>query len=752
MRRLRNTTGRCGRDALLVTPILAVSGLSALAQTPPLRGYEFHPIGLSGPGYEAFYGNSTLFRRDQFVRQLSSTGQVIGGSTRYGPTGSQFGFDAWLYDDLSTRVIGLTGDGYERAQNNAEHTGIDRSSFAEHINDRGEVAGWSTRYNAVGAGLGSDAWVYDSRDDSYRILTLTGPGYETASTGAGGGIVRSSGAKGINAGSQVMGVSTRYGATSDQWLGTDAWFHDGTSTHVIGLTGGIHSSDTGYGLNHLNMPQQLNDAGQVIGYHERKNGAPYGQDTWFYDGSSTREIGLTGNGYEYNFTNGVPYRYNAALRLTQSGRVLGYTKRRDQNGNDRGQDAWLFDGSSTQLVGLTGSGYQAGAYRFSEATQVNESGMVAGISHRRGPTGYALGQDAWLFDGHDTHVIGLVGPGYDAVTLAGTVRNSRVVAMNEAGFVTGNTLQNYVVSGTETSSTGGDSWLYDGVSTRRINPIGGVYEQPYTSQQPGRGSNALAINAIGQVIGTARRFTGEHAGWSAWFYDVTTDTTSELHFSFPPRSGLESHTYPMLLTEQGVVLGNYRFFESGGPSYDRAFWWSAEEGFRDLGELVFDLSAEQWGTLSNVYDALIPGAAGAVLGGSPQFIVGRGIAQDQAGGESVYLLTAKELTPGDADLDGDVDLSDLGILATYYDQHDSHLGWVNGDFDGDDDVDLSDLGALASNYEHGQALALSDFAALTAVPEPAGAAVVLAGVAGLWGRGRRPSAGGVPARRLRGEE
>lgn len=79
---------------------------------------------------------------------------------------------------------------------------------------------------------------------------------------------------------------------------------------------------------------------------------------------------------------------------------------------------------------------------------------------------------------------------------------------------------------------------------------------------------------------------------------------------------------------------------------------------------------------------------------------------------------------GDADADGDVDLSDLGALATYYGQPGSHP-WGHGDFDGDFDVDLADLGTLATYYGAGSAQALADFQALIAVPEPASMTTLL---------------------------
>ena len=96
---------------------------------------------------------------------------------------------------------------------------------------------------------------------------------------------------------------------------------------------------------------------------------------------------------------------------------------------------------------------------------------------------------------------------------------------------------------------------------------------------------------------------------------------------------------------------------------------------------------------------------------------------------------ASPATFGDADLDGDVDLADLGVLATNYEQP-RELDWQHGDFDGDGDVDLADLGALATNYAAGEAQAVSDFAALTGVPEPAASFIWLLAIASFIGKRR----------------
>jgi hypothetical protein len=81
---------------------------------------------------------------------------------------------------------------------------------------------------------------------------------------------------------------------------------------------------------------------------------------------------------------------------------------------------------------------------------------------------------------------------------------------------------------------------------------------------------------------------------------------------------------------------------------------------------------------------------------------------------------------GDSDLDGDVDVADLGNLASSWQ---SFAVWGGGDFDYSGIVDVNDLGMLASNWQAGVSL-VDSLAALAlpgaAVPEPTSIAVVLA--------------------------
>ena len=63
------------------------------------------------------------------------------------------------------------------------------------------------------------------------------------------------------------------------------------------------------------------------------------------------------------------------------------------------------------------------------------------------------------------------------------------------------------------------------------------------------------------------------------------------------------------------------------------------------------------------------------------------------------LSLAASATAGDANLDGKVDVTDLGILAT--DWQLSEKNWLGADFSGDGTVDVTDLGLLATNWQFG---------------------------------------------------
>jgi hypothetical protein len=111
--------------------------------------------------------------------------------------------------------------------------------------------------------------------------------------------------------------------------------------------------------------------------------------------------------------------------------------------------------------------------------------------------------------------------------------------------------------------------------------------------------------------------------------------------------------------------------------------------------------------------------------------------------------TAKQVSVGytyygDANLDGQVDVTDLGALATNW----QNSGvWSAGDFNYDGFVDVTDLGALATNWQQGVGNPLgpgsleSAMAAVglgsAAVPEPASIGLMGLCVAGVLARRSR---------------
>ncbi len=132
------------------------------------------------------------------------------------------------------------------------------------------------------------------------------------------------------------------------------------------------------------------------------------------------------------------------------------------------------------------------------------------------------------------------------------------------------------------------------------------------------------------------------------------------------------------------------------------------------------------------------------LGYGDNSVLGLTTFAGQTVGPSSVLI--KYTWAGDANLDGQVDISDLGSLATSWQT--SSL-WTGGDFDYSGFVDISDLGILATNWQQGvgsplgpsfeQALASVGLAGVS-VPEPSlTGALICASVAAARIRRRRKS-------------
>ena len=78
------------------------------------------------------------------------------------------------------------------------------------------------------------------------------------------------------------------------------------------------------------------------------------------------------------------------------------------------------------------------------------------------------------------------------------------------------------------------------------------------------------------------------------------------------------------------------------------------------------------------------------------------------GDGTIFAYTLPE--PGDANLDGTVDINDLTIVLSNY--GDTGTSWSQGDFTGDGTVDINDLSIVLSNF------GTTNGAGIKAVPEP----------------------------------
>lgn len=102
---------------------------------------------------------------------------------------------------------------------------------------------------------------------------------------------------------------------------------------------------------------------------------------------------------------------------------------------------------------------------------------------------------------------------------------------------------------------------------------------------------------------------------------------------------------------------------------------------------------------------------------------------DASSSANPYLGGTKTFKLGDADLDGDVDSIDLGLLLNNFNST-TNLDWMQGNMNGDGAIDSLDLGLLLNNFNFTSATSAA------AVPEPSSLSLVLLAMLGVFGRSR----------------
>lgn len=369
--------------------------------------------------------------RHSDVRFLNAAGQVAGYADRYNTTGALRGTTAWLYNGNSTVSINLT---------DTLHTSIDgrRYSDVTALNDSGHAAGFSNRFGAYGEDLGRSAWLYNGSN-----TVNIGPADTEHTTNYGYSF---STAHFLNAAGQVAGTAHRFNAESfGPASGQSAWLFNRSSTVNIGITDTEHTADDGSRYSDV---MALTAAGHVVGSAIRYNGTGTyrGKSAWLYNGNSTVNIGLT----DAEHTAG-DYRSSDPKLVNAAGQVAGVAQR--SNG---GNSAWVFNGNSTVNVGLTDAEHTRNdGYRDSDVKVLNAAGQAAGDARRYSGVGADLGRSVWLYNGSTTVNIGLTGPEHNRND---GYRYSAVQFLNTAGQAAGFSTR---YNGTGIWM-GQSAWFYDG--------------------------------------------------------------------------------------------------------------------------------------------------------------------------------------------------------------------------------------------------------------------------------------------------
>jgi probable HAF family extracellular repeat protein len=428
----------------------------------------------------------------------------------------------------------------------------------------------------------------------------------------------------------------------------------------------------------------VNNSGQVTGRSRLYVNSYAYNHAYLYDGGTLGDLGTAAGADAESWGYGI----NASGQIVGWGEsATGHTHGfvwTDLNADGQGDPSEFVD--IPPITGFT-----------SYARAINDSGQVAGTSH----TGTGLLKYEHAYRWTDGNANGQVDAGemLDLGTLGGSTVKSYGYGINNNGDVVG-------WSDTDTPSQD-HAFVY--TNTYGLVDIGTL---------GGANSAAHAINDSGQVTGYA--FDGSGDKFAILWQDVNANGQSDAGemLNLGTLGGVSSIGYS--ISEAGDVVG--QSLTSTGDSH--AFLYSD-------------------GTMVDLNDLIDP-AAGWELeeawGISPDgtYITGFGV-QDGFAGQAFLLSLESQSVPGDCDNDGDVDVSDLGILATFYGATNpptDPLGPEQGNFDGDNDVDVSDLGILATNYGLG--------AGPTATPEPATVTLLALGITLLVRRNRR-----VPCPRLR---
>jgi hypothetical protein len=655
-------------------------------------------------GYTDAVHTNTDGSQVTYLSGFNNAGQAAGESERYGGFVSP-GLTGWIYSGGTTSRIGLFGGNYTGA-NNYEYTSVIA------LNSAGQATGHSDIYQPV---LGDAAWFYSGG-------TTTRIGYVDAEhTDADGS--QSSFPSFLSDAGHVSGVSFRYNGGA--YIGLTSWmYHAGTTTR-IGLVDAEHTDFDGYRYSDVWF---ADNSGRAAGYSERWAGGEWlGTSAWLYDGSNTIRLGLLDAEHTDSVQN---FQDNEPTLMSQAGQVAGFAER-FAGGLHRGYSAWVYVNGSTRKIGLTDAQHTApDGYRYSDPRVINDAGQVAGIADRYSPTDDYLGQSGWFYDPVANSSTPLVfsddGAGY---------------AWTDPRFLTGSG----VVLGVYEKFTAGTSqgqfpffWSAgDGFHELAGLVSGGIGTAGWQSL-----SNVVGVrgNSPAYIVGEGVRTEGSMAyllslvpgGGGAWLNPAGGSWHSGANWSFgnPPSSGDDAifnlnATYAVTLAQNAaahdlVVSAGSVTLNLAGHRLDVANMTNISSQLKITNGALRTTSVTVAGTLDLSDNDMIVDYTGPSPLAAVRTLISTGHITSSAatisttlgiGDNAVLGLTSfagqtvdpssvlvKYTYRGDSNLDGKVDVTDLGNLATNWQ---TSGVWTSGDFDYNGFINVNDLGMLATNWQAG---------------------------------------------------
>lgn len=524
-----------------------------------------------------------------------------------------FGNTSWVYDGTDTKVVGLTDAEHTRDSDGYRYGG------ASFLNNQGRVAGSAARY---GTGLvtiydpqtgeqsqvpgdvtlGLSAWYYNGT--STQKIGLVSYEYERKTDG-----YKSSSVVGLSDTGIAVGESAYYGSGSD-YLGRTAWHYNGTNVSPIGMQDAEHTHALlGY---QDNDAFRINRAGHTIGRATRFEPAGNGNlgfTTWIQDGGTTKKIGLT-DAEHTRATDGnrsssvIRYWVDSYVRknsigdkqdtymLNEAGQVVGSSSRYAASGASTGNSTWFYDGTATRNISLTDAEHirDTDGRHASYPKIMTDSGKVGGNANRYGAGGTDLGESIWVFSGTSTHVASLTDAEHTRVTDG--YRDGDLYFLRDSGHAAGRSAR-YAES--DGYYMGQSVWLFDGTETVRIGLLDekhtlGVDTAYYRTGH--QGSVVTFMNEAGQAGGHSFFWddNGRELGRTPWFFDG--EVTISLG-GLSENSWGASRSEVEWISDDGVVIGTYNFYDENDDAIESAFIYTAEGGLRDLG-LAVDETYDEW--------------------------------------------------------------------------------------------------------------------------------------------------------------